>query len=262
MNINSKAMKTIILTLSITLLNIWCAVAQVTDLDRVGQTPGGSGYHVNWLEASNRLIVGCGTSLWVYDMTNPANPLLIGKRPFLGLITETILDNNNNDVLFVAASFDGVYAIDLSSDSLEVLDHEYMDNQFVKRAAYDMTLVGDTLLIPLNGKIARLKYIHGSGFTTLTETGQLFATLFCIDSKNNFVVAGQQGIFNGKILLYNQSDINTPIASWQHNTIKSVSKVSTLILKFVHFLAEYLFFATKTQKHKIPLIYIIKRLIP
>ena len=30
---------------------------------------------------------------------------------------------------------------------------------------------------------------------------------------------------------------------------------STLILKFVHFLAEYLFFATKAQKHKIPLNY-------
>jgi len=32
--------------------------------------------------------------------------------------------------------------------------------------------------------------------------------------------------------------------------------LSTLILKFVHFLAEYLFFATKAQKHKIPLNYL------
>jgi len=49
----------------------------------------------------------------VYDIFNPNNPVIIGKHPFLGLITETILYDSNT--IYVSATFDGVYAIDLSS---------------------------------------------------------------------------------------------------------------------------------------------------
>ncbi len=146
----NKKIHIILSILSLSLLFSTTVLAQV-NLNRIGQTPGGAAYHVNYDSPSQRLFVGAGTSLWVYDMSDPNNPIVVSKRPFLGLITETILYSNN--VLFVSASFDGVYAIDLSSDSLTILDHIYVDAPFFKKAAYDMTLIGDTLLIPRNQRI-------------------------------------------------------------------------------------------------------------
>lgn len=46
------------------------ANAQVTELNRLGQTPGGASFHVNWDSTGHKIIAGCGTIIWVYDLTN------------------------------------------------------------------------------------------------------------------------------------------------------------------------------------------------
>ena len=199
--------------------------AQV-DLNRIGQTPGGSGYHVNYDSLSHRLFVGAGTSIWVYDVSDINNPVIIGKRPFLGLITETILYDNNT--LFVSATFDGVYAIDLSSEDLPVIDHKYLYG-IDSRAAYDMLLVGDTLFIPTNVCVTLLKYTDGVGFTNLYDIGPyalfLQGNAFCVAEKGNYFAIGVKKLLQGEIRIYNKNDLSNPITSWQDSTIIAISKL-------------------------------------
>jgi len=217
----------IVLKLSISILLAFIIQININaqvSLERIGQTPGGAGYHVNYDSLSQRMFVGAGTSLWVYDFSDPETPIIIGKRPFLGLITESILFDS--DVLFVSATFDGIYAIDLSSEDLSVIDHKHLDG-FTKRAAYDMALVGDTLLIPTNGRVARLKYTHPAGFSTLPDVGPniLQGNAFCIAERGDYIVVGAQRLFNGRVYIYRKSDLNSPIAYWQDSTITGVSKL-------------------------------------
>ncbi|MEA3447687.1 MAG: hypothetical protein U9Q98_04440 [Bacteroidota bacterium] len=194
----------------------------VTPLNRIGQTPGGAGFYVDWHEATNNLIVGCGTSLWVYDMSNPVSPQITGKRSFLGLINKTVLYDDST--LLVAATFDGLYAVNLASDTLEILDHQYIDGPFVKRAAYDMSVVDDTLMVPFNGRISRLTYSHQDGFDYLDEIGPLTG-LYCLDIRDNLVAVGQRGLFNGKVLVYEKGNYDAPLATWQDSTIKGINRV-------------------------------------
>jgi len=199
--------------------------AQV-ELSRIGQTPGGSGYHVNYDSLSHRLFVGAGTSLWVYDMTDINNPKIIGKRPFLGLITETILFDSNT--LMVSATFDGIYAIDLSSPDLPVIAHKYIDGTD-KRAAYDMILKGDTLIIPTNVCNARLKYSNSTGFTPLPDIGPfaLFfqGNVFCIAEKGDYIAMGVRKLLKGEVQIYNKNDLNNYIAVYKDASIKGISKI-------------------------------------
>jgi len=196
------------------------------ELNRIGQTPGGSGYHVNYDSLSQRLFVGAGTSLWVYDMSNPNSPIIYGKRPLLGLITETILFDSNT--LLVSATFDGVYAIDLSSPDLTIIDHKYVD-ALAHRAAYDMTLTGDTLLIPNNVRVSMLRYISGSGFTNPVDVGPnvllLNGNAFCVTNKANNVFVGTQGLDKGRIFVYDKSNLNNYTCLWSDTSIKAITKI-------------------------------------
>ncbi len=100
-------MKNVLLLMSVTFAYL-CS-AQITNVERIGQTPGGAGFNVNWDSTGQQLIVGCGTSVWVYDCYDTSNYHIIAKRPLLGMINETDLFG---EVLFVAATHDGIWALD------------------------------------------------------------------------------------------------------------------------------------------------------
>jgi len=185
--------------------------AQVTILEKIGQTPGGAGYHVNWDSLSMRLIVGCGTSIWIYDMSDTANIHVIARRPLLGLVNETEL---YNDVLFVAATHDGLYALDATSDSLTVLAH-YDMQEMGSEAAYDIWRTNDTIYLADNNNVRILKY-SDEDFTHLETFGP--PSSFCVTRRGNQIAIGSQGL-QGKITVYDSDDITTPVASWQSSKI-------------------------------------------
>jgi len=189
--------------------------AQVKELNRLGQTPGSAGFHVNYDSLNKKLIVGCGTSVWIYDTHDTGNIHVIAKRPLLGLVNETDLYGN---ILFAAATHDGVYALDYTSDSLSVLAHYNMQGMG-DTAAYDMWRTHDTLYIADNHKVRMLKYIPGTGFVKLGTFGP--SGSFCVTRRGNLIAVGSQEI-PGKITVYNISNLNTPLATWQSNKIFAV----------------------------------------
>jgi hypothetical protein len=189
--------------------------AQVKELNRIGQTPGSAGFHVNYDSLNKKLIVGCGTSIWVYDTHDTSNIRVIAKRPLLGLINETELYGN---VLFVAASHDGLYALNYNSDSLDILAH-YNMQEMKDTAAYDMWRSNDTLFIADNFKIRMLKYIPGNGFIKLGTFGPNNSN--CVTRRGNIIAVGSQGL-PGTITIYNITNLSTPLATWSSNSIFSV----------------------------------------
>lgn len=194
----------------------------VVTLERIGQTPGGAGYHVNWDEAQKKLIVGCGTSVWVYDMTDPHNPVKIQQRPLLGLVTETDIHGN---VLFVAATRDGVYALDYTSPHLDVLDH-YEMKEMGDTAAYGMFRSNDTLFVADFYKVRMITYNESSGFTDVGSFGGNRA--FGVSRRGDIIaVCGhQEGLgSNGKVSVYTISDLTTPLAEWSSPWINWVQAV-------------------------------------
>jgi hypothetical protein len=193
--------------------------AQV-ELNRIGQTPGGSANHVNYDSLSKRLYVGAGTSLWVYDMTNPLNPRVIAKRPFTGMINETILKDN---ILFVAATHDGIYAVDINSDTLKILAQADISG-LGDIGAYDISLSGDILYVADKFKVRRFRYKTGTGFESIDDFAPLGA--FCVTIKNGLVAVGKQAILGpGKVEIYNQNNLSAPLASWSDSRIQNVQNL-------------------------------------
>lgn len=184
--------------------------AQVTDLLKIGQTPGGASAHVNWDASTNKLIVGCGTSVWVYDMSNPIEPVLCSKRPFSGLINETDV---YGDILFVAATHDGVYALDFTSPELDILAHYNMKNMG-DSAAYDLWRSNDTLYVADYFKVRMLKYDDVGGFSKITSFGG--PKSYCVARRGNYIAVGNQVtlITDANISVYSNSNLNTPVAQW------------------------------------------------
>jgi len=204
------------------------ASSQVQTLNRIGQTPGGACYHVNWDSAAHRIIVGCGASVWVYDMSiNPAAPVVIAKRPLLGLVNETDVYGN---ILFAAATHDGVYALDYTSPDLNIIAHYDMKNMG-DSAAYDMWRCHDTLYIADGRKVRVLKYSNATGFTKINSFGPLNS--FCVSRKGNYIVVGGQSALylnptpalRGCISIYNINNLSTPLASWQSEIINYVQDI-------------------------------------
>lgn len=216
----NKKISIILSVLSISLLFSTTVLAQV-NLSRIGQTPGGAAYHVNYDSSSQRLFVGAGTSLWVYDMSNPNNPVVVSKRPFLGLITESILDNN---VLFIAATNDGVYALDATSDTLTILDYYDVTGAGLGDiGAYDMCMSNDTLFIANKFLVDRIKYTPGTGFSTMLSTISLCGGSICVAERGSFLAVGKQPV--GKIEIYKKNNLNIVISSWQIPNLSGISKL-------------------------------------
>lgn len=194
--------------------------AQVT-LDKLGQTPGGAGYHVNWDSAGHKLIVGCGTSVWIYDFSNPQQPQVIAKRPFTGLINETSLYDNT---LFVAATHDGVYALDYTSPNLDIINHYDMKNMG-DSTAQDMWRSNDTLYIADNKMVRVLDYGHGTGFMKIATFGG--PASYCVARRGDYIAVGNKATLTteGTISVYHIQNLNTPVAQWVSPWVNVVQKI-------------------------------------
>ena len=186
--------------------------SQVKTLSRIGQTPGGAGYHVNYDSASQRLFVGCGASVWIYDTSDTANIHVIARRPLLGLVNETDLYGTT---LFVAASHDGVWALDATTDTLTALAHYEITGD---SAAYDLWRTNDTLYVADGKKVRMIRYDSVlNTFTRLTTFGPDNA--FCVSRKGDYVAVGAQGIPKGTVKIYHCSDLEIPVAMWQSSNV-------------------------------------------
>ena len=191
--------------------------SQVDILESVGQTPGGAGYHVNYDSASQRLFVGCGTSIWIYDTQDTANYHVIARRPLLGMVNETDL---YGDILFVAATHDGVWALDASSDTLTPIAHYEMTGD---SAAYDLWRTNDTLYIADGKQVRMLKFDSTNSFTRLTTFGP--DNSFCVARKGTYVAVGAQGIPHGTVMVYQYDNLEVPLAMWQNNNVWNLQDI-------------------------------------
>jgi hypothetical protein len=184
--------------------------AQIDDLEIIGQTPGGAGYHVNWDQDGQKLIVGCGTSIWVYDMSDPENPVIVAKRPLLGIVNETEI---YGDTLFAAATHDGVFALDYSSPGLDVIAH-YDMKSMGDTAAYDMWRSNDTLYIADYFTVRMLKFNASTGFTKIGSFGG--PKSFCVARRGNYIAVGNTStlVTNGNIQIFSTQNLSAPVATW------------------------------------------------
>ena len=204
-------MRTILFYILLLFFDYGHATAQMQYPAIIGQTPGGSGYHVNWDEPAGRLIIGCGTSIWIFDMTDPSDPVKIRQRPLLGPVNETAV---YGDILFVAATHDGVYALDYESPDLEVIAH-YDMSELGDTAAYGMFRSNDTLFIADYYQVRILVFDSLSQFNHVGSFGGERA--FAVSRRGNYVAVGGHQlplVSNGSISIYHLSDLSAPLAVW------------------------------------------------
>ncbi len=206
----------------------FCLSAQVQNLEIIGQTPGGGGYVVHWDEDNSKLIVGCGVSVWVYDMTDAHNPVKIQKRPLVGQINEFEIRDN---VLFVAATHDGIYALDYTKTNLDILDHFSMkDMQGV--AAYGMHLYNDIIYVADNTGVRMFTFNEEDGFE---EVGFIVANkAFGVHRKGDFIAVCCQWnplVTDGKIKIFSINNFADPIAEFTDTLINSVQAIQFSDLK-------------------------------
>ncbi|NQV03493.1 MAG: hypothetical protein HQ542_12660, partial [Bacteroidia bacterium] len=192
--------------------------SQVEVLDTLGQTPGGAGYHVNYDSASQHLFVGCGTSIWIYDTQDTSNIHVVARRPLLGLVNETDL---YGDILFVAATHDGVWALDVTSDTLSALSHYEMTGD---SAAYDLWRTNDTLYVADGRQVRMLHYDSiTSTFTRLDTFGPNES--FCVSRKGEYIAVGARGIPKGTVMVYHFTNLEVPVAMWQSNNVWNLQDI-------------------------------------
>ncbi|MBN2543099.1 T9SS type A sorting domain-containing protein [bacterium] len=191
---------------------------QVAELDFLGQTPGGSSYDLLYDEDGEKLIVGCGTSIWVYDMTDPLDAELIALRPFKGLVNEFILDG---DILFAAATHDGLWALDYTSPTLDPIAHV---TTLGDSAAYDLWKTGDTIYLADHVDIAIYTF-DGSEFTEIYRIPDIFGKSISVARRNDVLAVAWWNVLSGTIELYHTSDLTTPFASWHSGQLANVQNL-------------------------------------
>ncbi len=213
-------MKTLNLFIFILICTI--APAQIT-LDKLGQTPGGSGFHVNYDETSKKLFVGCGGTVRMYDATLEDSLVFIGYRPFFSLINETYVHGN---VLYVAANHDGFWALDITQPHLPVLGHYPTPGD---TAAFDIDVYNDTLYFANRRKAIELTFSSSTGFQKIREFGN--GNVYCVERRNNMIAVGSRVFLAGKVEVFNKNDVNTPLGSYQHNLIAHLEDLQFADLK-------------------------------
>lgn len=189
--------------------------SQVTQLEIIGQTPGGAGFHTNWDSLNQQLIIGAGASIRVYDMTLPDQPLIVAQRPLRGIVNETDVYGN---VLFAAATHDGLLALDYSSPELNIIAQ--IDMHGTDTAAYDLWRSNDTLYVATKFNV-RMYRFTGSSFQFLGGFGP--ANSFCVTRRGDYIAVGGQGAlyitptigFRGTVNVYHKSNLLVPVAFWQ-----------------------------------------------
>lgn len=205
-------MKKTVLFLSILFLAGFYLFSQ-EQLSIIGQTPGGAAHHVNWIEDQQKLIVGCGASLWVYDMNDLGNPQVIAKRAFINLIHETYL---LGDVLFAAAEHEGLYALDFTCDSLSILDNYIPLANMTWGAEHtvsDFTVSNDTIFIPTQNRVHITFWNASENEIQLISANNNFAIPrlggYCIAVNDMYIVVGKRKPFpvsseHGEIFLFDR----------------------------------------------------------
>ncbi|MCF8370556.1 MAG: T9SS type A sorting domain-containing protein [Bacteroidales bacterium] len=181
------------------------------NLEKLGQTPGGSGYHVNYDSASKKLFVGCGGTVRMYDATVEDSLVLIGYRPFFSVINETYVDG---DILFVAANHDGFWALDHTQPELPILGHYPTPGD---SAAFDIDIYNDTLYFANRRKAIELTFSTTTGFHKIREFGT--ANVYCVERRNNLIAVGNRIFLAGKVDVFDVDNVNAPLGSYQHNLI-------------------------------------------
>ncbi len=197
---------------SFILLIVYIAVyfpvsAQVQTLEIIGQTPGGSAFHVNYDANNQNLYAGVGTSIWVYDAADPTDLKLLAKRGLRGLPQATWRINNT---LFVAAARDGLWALDLNTNTLDVIAHYPLDEP---HGAYDLCFDDGVFYLANNRKVVVLNFDHQNGFTEHTEFGVNNAV--SVAKRGDYIAVGsRRPLFNsGQVNIYHVDNLNTPIAT-------------------------------------------------
>ena len=195
----------------------WVTYAQPVELIHLGQTPGGAAYNLTFDDDSERLIVGCGNSIWVYDVSNPVNPERIAMAPFRGLLNESIV---RDGVLFAAITHDGVWALDFNSPVLAPFHHFETPGS---SAAYDIWLSGDTLFLADSQDAVILTYDSLNGFTEHEQFGM--PDIMTIARRRDIIATGSRGILNGTVSVYHANDLSAPIDSWTDATLFNIEDV-------------------------------------
>lgn len=186
--------------------------SQVETLERIGQTRMSASSCVEWDSLNSRIIVGAGAIVKIYDATNINDIYLVSQRPLKGYINEMAL---YGDTLFVAATHDGVYALDYMSDELDVFDWYDMHDEGVK-GAYDMFVYDDTLYIADNIQVRILTY-QNETFTYQSTFGPLNS--IAVARRGDLIAVGNRGLYGGTISLYDAQNLSLPIATWQNAKI-------------------------------------------
>ncbi|MBN1446453.1 MAG: hypothetical protein JXA28_00880 [Bacteroidetes bacterium] len=198
------------LAVLVLLLTAVSAEAQTT-LEKIGQTPGGSGYHVNYDSTSQRLFVGCGGSIRMYDATLEDTLLLIGHRAFHSLVNETYV---HGDILFVAANHDGFWALDITQPDMPVLGHSPTEGNL---AAFDIDMYGDTLYFADRGRVTELTFSRSEGFRPIRTFAE--GTVICVERRKDLIAVGSRIFLAGKVDVFNAHDVSSPLASWSDNLV-------------------------------------------
>ncbi|MEA3445834.1 MAG: hypothetical protein U9R19_14040, partial [Bacteroidota bacterium] len=192
------------------LLTTFLTTGQIT-LDKIGQTPGGSGFHVNYDNNSQKLFVGCGGSVWMYDATLEDSLVLIGHRAFFSLINETYVDGN---ILYVAANHDGFWALDITQPEMPILGHYPTGGD---SAAFDIDMYNDTLYFANARKAIELTFSPSTGFHKIREFGS--GNVMCVERRNNLIAVGSRIFLAGKVEVFDVADVSSALGTYTHNLI-------------------------------------------
>jgi len=192
--------------------------SQPITLKTIGQSPGGSAFHVNYDESNNLLYAGNGTSIWLYDAANPEDLKLIAKRGLKGLVQHTSRINN---VLFVAAARDGLWALDINTKTLDVIAHYPLEDVF---SAYGLFIDNDTIYLANNRKVEILTFDEEIGFVYHTSFG--VNNSVCIAKRGEYIAVGSRGPFlNGRVNVFHVSNLNNPISTWISNHLVNIYNI-------------------------------------
>jgi len=191
--------------------------AQPRELRLLGQSPGGSAFNLTYDSISRRLFVGCGTSIWVLDVSDVTHPVRTAMRPFRGMVNEMILDGG---VLFAATTHDGLWALDAASPSLDVLAHLPTPGD---SAAYDPWLYGDTLYLANGFQALVLTYEPGAGFAEHARFGT--PSVMTVARRGNALATGSWRGLSGTVSVYQAGNLASPVATWSSGTVYNLQDI-------------------------------------
>jgi hypothetical protein len=191
--------------------------AQPAELSYLGQTPGGSAFNLSYDAEHEHLYVGCGTSLWVYDVADPTAPERVAMRPFRGLINETVV---SNDVVFAAATHDGLWALDNASPALDPLAVFPTPGE---KAAYDIWRSDDIIYLADGHDAVMISFDVEIGFTEIGRFGS--PNVMTVARRGDLIAVGSRWLLSGTVAVYHAEDVNTPLASWSDPTLFNIEDV-------------------------------------